>query len=150
MRSLCLALAIAVAALHLTPSTATALIEATVDEDRTFSNVGALMAQFLEGNPFGLPPGTVVGLCTGVLIHKRVFLSAGHCVAPGVFGLPPGVRIAITFSADAFDVSQWIDVNPAPGTQVVHATFPLPCFPGDCPFNDVDGLHEPGISRTSA
>jgi hypothetical protein len=32
------------------------------------------------------------------------------------------------------------------GTQIVHPTFPLPCFPGDCPLNDVDGLPEAGIS----
>jgi hypothetical protein len=147
MRKRCLALVIAAAVLHVTTLTTTALVDGTVDEDQIFSNVGALMVQFLDGNPFGMAPGTTLGICTGALIHKRVFLSAGHCVAPGVFGLPPGVRLAITFSPDdVFDEGQWIDVNPVPGIQVVHPTFPLPCFPGACPFNDVDGLPEPGIS----
>ena len=123
------------------------LVNGTVDENHSFSSVGALMVQFQDGNPFGVPAGTTVGACTGTLIHKKVWLSAGHCIAPGVFGIPSGVRVAITFSADdVFDERQWIDVNPAPGTQVVHPSFPLPCFPGDCPLNDVDGLPEPGIS----
>jgi Trypsin len=125
------------------------LVNGTVDEDDRFSNVGALVVQFLDGNPFGMPPGTTVGACTGTLIHPKVWLSAGHCLAPGVFGVPPGVRVAITFSPDdVFDESQWIEVNPAPGTQVVHPSFPLPCFPppGECSINHTDGLPEPGIS----
>ena len=85
------------------------------------------MLQFLDGNPFGMAPGTTLGICTGTLIHKRVVLSAGHCVAPGVLGLPPGVRLAITFRR-------------------MTCSFPLPCFPGACLLNDVDGLPEPVIS----
>jgi hypothetical protein len=147
MRNLCFGLVVVVVVFSTATRTNARLVDATDDADHAFSNVGALVAQFLDGNPAGIPAGTTVGICTGTLIHKRVFLSAGHCVAPGVFGLPPGVRIAITFSPDdIFDESHWIDVNPAPGTQVVHPTFPLPCFPGDCPLNDVDGLPEAGIS----
>jgi hypothetical protein len=129
MRNLSFGLVVAIVVVSTATIANARLVDGTNDADHVFSNVGALVAQFLDGNPAGIPAGTTVGICTGTLIHKRVFLSAGHCVAPGVFGLPPGVRIAITFSPDdIFDESQWIDVNPAPGTQIVHPTFPLPLF----------------------
>jgi hypothetical protein len=88
---------------------------------------------------------------TGVLIHPQVILTAGHFTAriEGVAAggqVPPWLRIVASFSPNAFDQSTWIDLNRALGTCVAHPTFPRPCTPQSCPFNDIDGQHEPGIN----
>jgi hypothetical protein len=60
--------------------------------------------------------------------------------------LPPWLRIVASFAPNAFDQSTWIDLNRSLGTCVAHPTFPRPCTPQSCPFDDIDGHHEPGIS----
>ena len=51
----------------------------------------------------------------------------------------------VSFSPNAFDQSTWIDVNRALGTCFAHPSFPRPCTPQSCPFDDIDGNYEPGI-----
>jgi hypothetical protein len=60
--------------------------------------------------------------------------------------MPPWLRIVASFAPDAFDQSTWIELNRAFGTCIAHPTFPRPCTPQSCPFNDIDGQYEPGIS----
>ena len=113
-------------------------------------HVGAIMVWRDANNPLGLPGGLATYV-TGVLIHPQVILTAGHFTAriEGVAAggqVPPWLRIVASFSPNAFDQSKWIDLNRGLGTCVAHPTFPRPCTPQSCPFNDIDGQHEPGIS----
>ena len=77
-----------------------------VDEQNTYSNVGALV---------WLPPdgsGPVVA-GSGTLIHPRVFLTAGHIA---IFGEENPWAIPLTFvsfGTDAFDPSTWHEVEAA-------------------------------------
>jgi hypothetical protein len=113
-------------------------------------HVGAIMVWRDANNPLGLAGGLATYV-TGVLIHPQVILTAGHFTAriEGVAAggqVPPWLRIVASFSPNAFDQSTWIDLNRALGTCVAHPTFPRPCTPQSCPFNDIDGQHEPGIN----
>jgi hypothetical protein len=103
-----------------------------------------------ENNPLGLPGGLATYV-TGVLVHPHTILTAGHFTAriegaAGAGQLPPWLRIVASFSPNAFDQSSWIDLNRASGTCVAHPSFPRPCTPQSCPFDDIDGQYEPGIS----
>jgi hypothetical protein len=101
-------------------------------------------------NPLGLPGGLATYV-TGVLIHPQTILTAGHFTAriEGVSAggqLPPWIRMVASFAPHAFDESTWIELNRGLGTCVAHPSFPRPCTPQSCPFNDIDGQHEPGVS----
>jgi Trypsin len=92
--------------------------ELSVDEENRFSNVGAFIVAVVDDS------GNLAGLrahCSGVLIHRRVFLTAGHCVGPGEFGVPPNVKLFVSLGADALDQSTWLAV-----TRVVPPPLPSP------------------------
>jgi hypothetical protein len=105
------------------------MIDGVVDTDNAYPNVGALIVMVREGNPFGLPPGTIIGGLSGVLIHSQTFLTAGHGTVRAEFGNPPWIRVVVTFLPDALDPSGWIDISNEVGTQVTHPSFPRPCYP---------------------
>jgi len=102
--------------------------------------VGTVMIVAGEGNPFGAPPGVVLVNVTATLIHPQVLLTAGHFTFFGTEGVPPFLRLVVSFSPTALDESTWIAIDQGPGTQVVHPSFP----PGG--INDGDGLPEPGVA----
>jgi hypothetical protein len=99
--------------------------ELSVDEENRFSNVGAFIVAVVDDS------GNLVGLrahCSGVLIHKQAFLTAGHCVGPGEFGVPPNVKLFVSLGADALDQSTWLAV-----TRVVpHPSLPTCPGPAGC------------------
>jgi hypothetical protein len=72
----------------------------SVDEENRYSNVGAFIVAFLDED------GNVVARrahCSGVLIHERVFLTAGHCTGPGEFPKPSFFALFVSLAADALD-----------------------------------------------
>jgi hypothetical protein len=121
-----------------------------VDAANAFPNVGSIMVWRDANNPPGLPGG-LTGQVTAVLIHPQTLLTAGHFAArfEGAASggqLPPWVRPVVSFAPNARDESTWIDLNRALGTCIAHPSFPRPCTPQSCPFDDIDGQYEPGIS----
>lgn len=117
-----------------------------VDRSNAYPNVGSIMVWRDSNNPLGLPGG-LAGQVTAVLIHPQTLLTAGHFAARAEsFGtLPPWLRIVVSFAPNALDRSTWIDVTRR-GTCIAHPSFPRPCTPQSCPFDDTDGQYEPGIS----
>ena len=121
-----------------------------IDSANAHPNVGVIMVWRDANNPLGLPGGLATYV-TGVLIHPQTILTAGHFTAriEGVSAagqLPPWLRIVASFAPNAFDQSTWIELNRALGTCFAHPSFPRPCTPQSCPFDDIDGQYEPGIS----
>ncbi len=116
-----------------------------VDQSSAYPNVGSIMVWRDPNNPLGLPGG-LAGQVTAVLIHPQTLLTAGHFAARAERELPPWVRIVVSFAPNALASSTWIDLNHAVGTCIAHPSFPRPCTPQSCPFDDADGLYEPGIS----
>lgn len=128
--------------------TAQAITDAKAEDTHDkYKNVGTFIV--IRGpNPIGLPEG-IAATVTAVLIHERVLLSAGHFVARAYNngnGVPFFSRVFLSFSPNALDESTWIPVPSAASAWVPHPSFPMPCSPQDCPFNDIDGLPEPGIA----
>jgi hypothetical protein len=129
--------------------TAQAITDARAEDTHNkYKNVGTFIV--IRGpNPIGLPEG-IAATVTAVLIHERVLLSAGHFVARAYNngnGVPFFSRVVVSFSPDnALDPSTWIPVPSAASAWVPHPSFPMPCSPQDCPFDDTDGLPEPGIA----
>jgi Trypsin len=152
MRKLSVALtaALALAAPLMMPvlTRPTAALESAeaVDQANAYPNVGSIMTWRAPNNPLGLPGGLATGL-TAVLIDSQTLLTAGHFAARAEsFGtLPPWLRIVVSFAPNALDQSTWIDLSRR-GTCIAHPSFPKPCTPQSCPFDDTDGLYEPGIS----
>jgi hypothetical protein len=121
-----------------------------IDSGNGYPSVGVIMVWRDANNPLGLPGGLAT-YATGVLIHPQTILTAGHFTAriEGVSGagqLPPWIRIVASFAPNGFDQSTWIELNRALGTCVAHPSFPRPCTPQSCPFDDIDGQYEAGIS----
>ena len=124
----------------------TALTSAeAVDQANDYPNVGSIMVWRDANNPLGLPGGLAADV-TVVLIHPQTLLTAGHFAARAEPGIPPFSRVVVSFAPNALDQSTWIDIDRAPGTCIAHPSFPRPCSPQSCPFDDTDGLYEPGIS----
>ena len=128
--------------------TAQAITDAKAEDTHDkYKNVGTFIV--IRGpNPIGLPEG-IAATVTAVLIHERVLLSAGHFVARAYNngnGVPFFSRVFLSFSPNALDESTWIPVPSAASAWVPHPSFPMPCSPQNCPFNDIDGLPEPGIA----
>src|SRR5262245_35925411 len=67
-----------------------------VDGENRFSNVGAVIAAFVDddGNP--VAPGAH---CSGTLIHERVFLTAGHCTGSLEFPWPSFIAFFVSLGA---------------------------------------------------
>jgi len=95
----------------------------TVDLENGNPAVGSLLIVVTDVNPFGLPVG-VAAFCSGALIGDRVFLTAGHCVGPGLPELPSFIKAYVSFSPTVLDQSTWIPVS----KQVVNPSLP-PCPP---------------------
>jgi hypothetical protein len=130
------------------------MINGVVDTDNAYPNVGAAIVIAREGNPLGVPAGTILGAVTGTLIHNQTFLTAGHFTvrAVEVGGVPPFVRLVVTFLPDALDPAGWIDISHEPGTQVAHPSFPRPCYPpglGPCPAEEAFGHFAEAFPDTS-
>jgi hypothetical protein len=140
----------ALAALSFNRPTAALTSAKAIDSANTYANVGVIMVWRDANNPLGRPGGLATYV-TGVLIHSQTILTAGHFTA-GIEGvatagqLPPRLRIVASFAPNAFDQSTWIELNRALGTCVTHPSLPKPCTPQSCPFDDIDGRYEPGIS----
>jgi len=139
---------LAVAVFH-RPATALTGAEA-IDSANAYPNVGLIMVWRDANNPLGLPGGLAAAV-TGVLIHSQTILTAGHFTAriegaSAAGQLPPWNRLVASFAPNAFDPSTWIELNRARGTCTAHPSFPRPCTPQSCPFDDIDGQHEPGVS----
>src|SRR5262252_2293089 len=101
-----------------------ALVASFKDTSNRFPETGAFVV-WAGPNSAGMPEG-LRAICSGALIHERVFLTAGHCVGRGVRGVPPFVRVAVSFDpANAFDRATWVPV----ARMVVH---PSLGGPGRC------------------
>jgi hypothetical protein len=76
-----------------------------IDDENRYSNVGAFIVAVVDddGNPVGRRAH-----CSGVLIHERVFLTAGHCTGPGEFPRPSFIALFVSLAADALDETTWI------------------------------------------
>jgi hypothetical protein len=123
-----------------------------VDTANVHANVGVIMVWRDATNPQGLPAG-LAAYVTAVLIHPQTLLTAGHFTArlesvTASGQLPPWLRVVASFAPNALDESTWIELNRARGTCFAHPSFPRPCSPQSCPFDDIDGRHEPGVSDT--
>jgi hypothetical protein len=75
-----------------------ALVVSLKDSANRFPETGALVV-WAGPNGAGMPEG-LRAICSGALIHERVFLTAGHCIGPGVRGIPPFVQVAVSFDPD--------------------------------------------------
>jgi hypothetical protein len=149
-QKVCVALSVALIAVSTMPELTRpgmALTSAeAVDQANAYPDVGSIMVWRDANNPLGLPGG-LAGQVTAVLIHSQTILTAGHFAARvESFGtLPPWLRIVVSFAPNALDQSTWIDITRARGC-TAHPSFPRPCTPQSCPFDDTDGQYEPGIS----
>jgi hypothetical protein len=154
MARLCLSSAAALIGLLAAPAVNRPVVALTsadaLDSDNAYPNVGVVMVWRDANNPLGLPGGLATYV-TGVLVHPQTILTAGHFTAriEGVSAagqLPSWLRMVASFAPNAFDQSTWIELDRALGTCIAHPSFPRPCTPQSCPFDDIDGQHEPGVS----
>jgi trypsin len=100
-----------------------ALVASRKDTSNRFPETGAFIV-WAGPNSAGVREG-LVAICTGALIHERVFLTAGHCTGRGVRGVPPFVQIAVSFNpANAFDRSSWVPVT----RLFIHPSLPEECL----------------------
>ncbi|MHC4406646.1 MAG: S1 family peptidase [Planctomycetota bacterium] len=91
-----------------TATPAWAIIFGEVDEDNQFANVGAIVVLPRPGS--GNPPRVI---CSGTLVHSRVFLTAGHCTEVLENLMDVGMplwAIRVSFGVDALDEKTWHDV----------------------------------------
>jgi hypothetical protein len=143
--TLSLALIAVLARPELTPPGMALTSSEAVDQANAYPNVGSIMVWRDPNNPLGLPGGLAADV-TAVLIHPQTLLTAGHFAARAESGVPPWSRLVVSFAPNALDRSTWIDINRAGGTCIAHPSFPRPCTPQSCPFDDTDGLYEPGVA----
>ena len=100
-----------------------ALVDSPKDASNRFPETGAFIV-WAGPNSAGVREG-LRAICSGALIHERVFLTAGHCVGRGVRGVPPFVQIAVSFDpANAFDRSSWLPV----ARLFIHPSLPQECL----------------------
>jgi hypothetical protein len=100
-----------------------ALVDSARDSSNRFPETGAFIV-WAGPNATGMPEG-LRAICSGALIHERVFLTAGHCVGPGVRGVPPFVQVAVSFDpANAFDRATWVPVT----RLLIHPSLPEACL----------------------
>lgn len=111
-----------------------------VDTENRFANVGVFIGAIVDDD--GNPIEDLVH-CSGVLIHERVFLTAGHCTAPSAFPLPSFIAQFVSLGVNVLDRSNWIRVS----RNVTDPSIP-PCpFPPGCDPTTEDVFHsgDPGI-----
>lgn len=107
--STALACGLVLSAMLAAATPAQAIIFGEVDEDNEFPNVGAIV-----GLPRPGSGGSPIVICSGTLIHERVFLTAGHCTARIEELLANGVPLwafQVSFGVDALDEKTWHDVS---------------------------------------
>lgn len=77
------------------------------DVDELYPNVGSIMGLWNDGSYFQI--------CSGTLIHPRVFLTAGHCVNFLQFYLSLGVLqdYWVTFAFDPGDLTTYLEIDDA-------------------------------------
>ncbi len=74
-----------------------AITDGQVDGKNIYANVGAVVLVASDGS-------AAMVAFSGILIHPRVFLTAGHCTVLAGTPMPPGFsRAYVTFDADAFN-----------------------------------------------
>jgi V8-like Glu-specific endopeptidase len=99
------------------------LVSSPKDTSNRFPETGALIV-WAGPNAAGMPEG-LRAICSGALIHEHVFLTAGHCIGPGVRGIPPFVQVAVSFDpANAFDRASWVPVT----RLLMHPSLPEACL----------------------
>ena len=100
-----------------------ALVASSKDTSNRFPETGAFIV-WAARNAAGMPEG-LRAICSGALIHERVFLTAGHCVGRGVRGVPPFVQVSVSFDpANAFDRASWVPVTRV----LMHPSLPEACL----------------------
>lgn len=100
-----------------------ALVASPKDTSNRFPETGAFIG-WAGPNSAGVREG-LLAICSGALIHERVFLTAGHCVGRGVRGVPPFIQLAVSFDpANAFDRSSWVPVT----RLLIHPSLPEECL----------------------
>ncbi len=115
-----------------------------IDYQNRYSNVGAFIVAVVDddGNPIAIRAH-----CSGALIDKQVFLTAGHCTGPGKFGIPPNVKLFVSFGVNALDQGTWLAA-----TRMTYPHPSLPPCPGpagcDPTIGDVFHAGDPGIQDT--
>ena len=128
-----------------------------IDDENRYSNVAALIVAILDDD------GNVVARrahCSGVLIHERVFVTAGHCTGPAEFPKPSFFALFASLAVDALDQTTWIRVAKESTDAesgmikwrvVTHPSVP-PCpGPPGCDPTTLDIFHagDPGIQDTA-
>jgi Trypsin len=99
------------------------LVSSPKDTSNRFPESGALIV-WAGPNSAGVREG-LRAICSGALIHERVFLTAGHCVGLGVRSVPPFIEVAVSFDpANAFDRSRWVPVT----RMLIHPSLPEECL----------------------
>jgi hypothetical protein len=136
MNAIRLSFVTAIVAWGLFAPQALAITGGKVDEKNTYSNVGALV---VIRSPFPEDQCPWV-TCTGILIHPRVLLTAGHATAffeafwaQGI-GSPDDLRVS--FGVNAYDPATWLEIEGV----ITHPDFrdPNPKQIANAPFlNDV-------------
>ncbi len=106
MKSL-LTLALILLTLGLSAQPAVAITYGQIDVDDEFQSVGAIVLARNSGSKFAI--------CSGTLIHPRLFLTAGHCtrLLNRLFdegNLTPG-EVRISFGVDALDDATWREID---------------------------------------
>jgi hypothetical protein len=100
-----------------------ALVASSKDSSNRFPEAGAFIV-WAGPNTAGMPEG-LRAICSGALVHERVFLTAGHCVGRGVRGVPPFVQVAVSFDrANAFERASWVPVT----RLLMHPSLPEACL----------------------
>jgi trypsin len=83
----------------------------TVDETNEYANSGAWVVVEQIDQPFDDP----VYICSGALVHPRVFLTAGHCTAMAEAVIDAGLfevdDARISFGPNAFDPASWVEIE---------------------------------------
>ncbi len=78
---------------------ALAITGGTVDEKNTYSNVGAIVAALPGEKPYVV--------ASGVLIHPRVFFTAGHITRGGEENPWMNPFVFVSFGTNALDPRTW-------------------------------------------
>src|SRR5262245_53907459 len=112
-----------VALVSLSAPVPVALVASSKDSSNRFPETGAFIV-WAGPNTEGMPEG-LRAICSGALIHERVFLTAGHCLGRGVRGVPPFVSVSVSFDpVNAFDRASWVPVT----RLLIHPSLPEACL----------------------